>query len=505
MDKSTRVLIGVFCVVKLCILLIADSYSGFQGDELLHIESGNHLAWGYMEYPPMIGFLAFLQNILQSDSVFVHRFFAHAACLGIYIYVGKITWELGGRRKAVFLVLLTLLGIMGRSHLLFQPVVFSQFFWVLSFYFLTLYVKNKRKKDLWWLTLALSLGFLTKYDLFFFMMALPILFFYPTIRKVLIEHKFYLNILVFLLIISPNLLWQIQNNFPVFQMFDRLYETQLHQLTFTEVFLQLIISMNPFSMLIWVPAIGVLFLKKDHPWRPLGFFILTSTVLLTVAKGKSYYFYPIFLTLLPFGAWLWEQILVKRKSVWLYPLAGVLAISGWILLPFTIPLTSLESYLKHEYPYDPKEVEGGKHGVKEERYSKEMWPEILKELEEVYAQFSAEEQANTYIWGKHYSQAGAINLLRNPKSLPEAFSLHGSFYSWIPQGNMPEKMLLLRYSDSTGSTFFNPYFEEVIQVKTIYNPYADKEERLWQTIFIAQGPKQDFQTLQKLFAKRIFE
>lgn len=64
MDKSTRILIGIFCSLKLCFLLVSNVYSCFQGDELLHIESGNHLAWGYMEYPPMIGFLTFLQNIL---------------------------------------------------------------------------------------------------------------------------------------------------------------------------------------------------------------------------------------------------------------------------------------------------------------------------------------------------------------------------------------------------------------------------------------------------------
>ncbi len=35
---------------------------GFQGNELLHIETGNHLALGYMEFPPLIGLLAFTNN-----------------------------------------------------------------------------------------------------------------------------------------------------------------------------------------------------------------------------------------------------------------------------------------------------------------------------------------------------------------------------------------------------------------------------------------------------------
>ncbi|TWI22935.1 hypothetical protein IQ31_01136 [Sphingobacterium siyangense] len=41
MTKSTRIIIIIFCLVKLTLHIIADFHSGFQGDELLHIETGN--------------------------------------------------------------------------------------------------------------------------------------------------------------------------------------------------------------------------------------------------------------------------------------------------------------------------------------------------------------------------------------------------------------------------------------------------------------------------------
>jgi hypothetical protein len=60
MNRQIKLIIFIFCVIKLALHLLADDHSGFQGDELLHIETGNHLAFGYMEFPPMIGLLAFL-------------------------------------------------------------------------------------------------------------------------------------------------------------------------------------------------------------------------------------------------------------------------------------------------------------------------------------------------------------------------------------------------------------------------------------------------------------
>jgi len=110
MSRRTKLVVLVFCVVKLILHLIADSNSGFQADELLHIETGNNLAYGYMEFPPMIGVLAFFQNLFLSESVFVHHIFVHLAALLILFIVAKITIELGGKATAVFLALFCIAG-----------------------------------------------------------------------------------------------------------------------------------------------------------------------------------------------------------------------------------------------------------------------------------------------------------------------------------------------------------------------------------------------------------
>ncbi len=179
-NKQTKLIILFFCILKLTLHLIADNHSGFQSDELLHIETGNHFAFGYMEFPPMIGLLAFIQNLFHSHSVFIYHIFPHIAMLLIIIYVGKITVELGGKSMAVFIVLFCLLVAPGfeGSQQLFQPVVFSQLFWVLCFYQLTRFIKYGEGKYLWYLTIFISLFFLTKYDALFFCFGLLSLLFF---------------------------------------------------------------------------------------------------------------------------------------------------------------------------------------------------------------------------------------------------------------------------------------------------------------------------------------
>jgi hypothetical protein len=505
MNSQAKLIILLFSVIKLTLHLIADSNSGFQGDELLHIETGKHLAFGYMEFPPLIGLLAFIQNLFGNNLVFVHHIFSHLASLLIIIYVSKTTIELGGKNKAIILVLLAIIiaPSFGRSQQLFQPVVFSQLFWVLGFYQLVRFVKYLDKKSLWYLTLFAVLGISVKYDAVFYIIGLSSLLFFKNTRQALIQHRFWQNILVALALILPNLIWQYSNDYPVLQMFNRLYEKHLDQLSRFEVLGNLLIGVNPLTTLVLIiPAFIYFFKKENNNNKPLVMSIIISAVFLLLSNGKSYYFYPIILTILPFGALFWEQIVFSKKKWLMYPVVFSLSV-GVILIPFGMPVYSFKDYLKYVYKYEKKDIEGGKHGVKyDEYYTKEKWKETMQLLKTVYDSLPDNEKGTTLIWGKHYGQAGAVNLIGKDYGLPKAFSYHGSFYTWSPKGEMPNTIIALSYKVGD---FFIPYFDEVTLVKEIYNPYADNEEELYQRIYICKKPKQNFDKMNELFKHRIFE
>jgi hypothetical protein len=125
-------------------------------------------------------------------------------------------------------------------------------------------------------------------------------------------------------------------------------------------------------------------------------------------------------------------------------------------------------------------------------------------LQVIYDSLPVDEKNSCLIWGKHYSQAGAVELFRNDYGLPHAFSYHGSFYAWAPAGKMPETVIAFCYNDA-GDSFFNPFFEEVIPVRKIYSPYASSEGWVVQTIYVCKKPKQSFDKMKELFKTRIFE
>ncbi len=508
MNKPTKIVLLAFCMLKTVLHLIADSNSGLQGDELLHIQTGNHLAFGFMEFPPVISIFAMIQNLFHSESVSVHHIFSHIASILILLFVSKIVVELGGKEKAVFLALLCIIvaPAFGRSQQLFQPVVFSQLFWVMNFFWLTKYVKCLDRKYLWLLTIGAALAFLTKYDAVFFIFGISTLLLFKSTRQALIFHKFWWNVVVFLLLIGPNIIWQIFNDFPVLKMFNRLYEMHLDKLTPAEVLGNLVLALNPLTLLISLVSIFAMCHQSMRKYRPLSVSILFSVLFLAFSQGKGYYFYPIALTILPFGGVFWETMIIAKTKWLIYPISFVLLL-GVVMIPFGMPVFPLESYLQHDYPYESREmVPGGKFNIRfEERYSDDKWETTLTELQNVNNKLSEAEKANTIIWGKHYAQAGAVNLYKEQYNLPKAFSLHGSFYTWAPNGEMPNTIIAIRYGDARGANFFEPYFEEVMSAKSIYNPYADKEEGIWQTVFICKKPKQTFNELKILFKDRIYE
>ncbi|TYB75725.1 ArnT family glycosyltransferase [Bizionia myxarmorum] len=505
LSRKIVLILAFFCLVKLSLHLIADSNSGFQGDELLHIETGNHPSFGYMEFPPVIGWLAFIQNQFHSSSVFVHHIFSHLASFFILILIALITVKLGGKSKAVFIVLLCVLTApaFGRGHQLFQPVVFTHFFWLFSFYQMVNYIRTFEKKHLLYLTVGLGLGFLTKYDILFFIAGLTGLLFFKRIRLAILQKDIWKYMLLFIVIITPNVLWQYTHDFPVLDMFARLYETQLDKLTILGVLKNIIISLNPVTAVFWLAGFFyMLTAKNNYKYRPIAFTILISIILLAGNKSKAYYFYPAMITLLIFGSiWFEQKVLTKRKWI-IYPATTLLALSGIILIPFGLAVLPLKTFIK----FAGIEKKDNRYEVTyTEYYSESKWEKTMLSLKSVYDSLPADEQTYALIWGKHYSQAGGVNLFRKKYQVPKAFSYHGSFYLWTAEeGDLPKTIIAFSNGDAR-IDFFQTFFNSVVAVKRIYNPYADDEKHVWQTIYICKEPKVNYHQLRKEFKNRVFE
>src|SRR6266576_7364070 len=99
--STDSVLIAVFSVAALLVHLLTNGRYDYFRDELYYIACGRHLAFGYVDLPPLSALLVRLSRVLFGDSLFAIRFLPAVAGAGTVALTGVITRELGGRRWAV--------------------------------------------------------------------------------------------------------------------------------------------------------------------------------------------------------------------------------------------------------------------------------------------------------------------------------------------------------------------------------------------------------------------
>ncbi|WP_310789246.1 glycosyltransferase family 39 protein [Alistipes sp.] len=478
--------IAVFIAIGLVLQLTALSNSGFFSDEFLHIEAGRHPAWGYSDFPPMIAAFAWIQNLFNTDSVFINHLFNLAASAMAVLFCGLTTIKLGGKWLAVLATLLCILlspGIAG-TRFLFLPTAFDQLFWIICIYCSASYCQSQNARYLIWFCIFGALGFLTKYSIVFLfagMLTSSLIF----RRDIFLKKSLWIGLLIFLVLITPNLCWQIKNQFPAITHFSQLYDSQLNRLSMGGELKKLFLFSNPFTMIFWLPGLfAIPFISKFKRYKLISFALCCSFVFLFCAKGKWYYFFPVVIGAIPLGTVFFERLLQKRKWI-IYAYLTVLGLTGVYLLPQGIPIIKLQRFIEL---YHKKPNKDGKIPLAfDNYYSTEIWTRILNVVNKTYIELSSEEQEKCFILGRHYSMAGAMNLLGKKYGLPQAFSLHSSF-EWMPEFDKGAVIIAIGESNWL-EQHWGEYFKYVEEIGIVENKYASKESEYNYRIFLCKGLK----------------
>uniref|UniRef100_UPI0025C06B97 glycosyltransferase family 39 protein n=1 Tax=Marinilabilia sp. TaxID=2021252 RepID=UPI0025C06B97 len=399
---------------------------------------------------------------------------------------GLTTIKLGGKWLSVLVTLSCILlspGLEG-TQFLFLPTAFEQLFWVICIYFMVDYCKYHDAKYLIWFCIFGAFGFLTKYSITFLFGGLII----SSIifrRDIFSKRDLWIGLLIFFVLILANLYWQIKNQFPVFIHFSQLYDRQLNQLSMVEELKKLILFSNPFTIIFWLSGLLVVpFISKFKQFRLISFALFCSFVLLFISKGKWYYFFPVVMSLVPLGAVFFEQLLQKKKWI-IYTYLISLGLTGMYLLPQGIPIVKLEKHIKL---YHLKPNKDGKIPLSFDNfYSTEIWTQILNIVNKTYVELQPEEQMRCLILGRHYSMAGAANLLGAKYGLPQAFSLHSSF-EWIPEFDKDAIIIAIGESNWIKGNW-EAYFGDVKEVGIVENKYANRVNEYNYRIFLCKKLK----------------
>src|SRR5262245_61706312 len=219
--QSTRraahaLLFGGAALAIVSLHLATNATLGFHTDEFYYLACGNHPAFGYVDFPPIVPLLARLETGLLGISPWKLRVLPSVLGGVLVVLCGLYVRRLGGSLRLQALALLT--GITAPylvgSNWVFQTVTFDQVVWVVALYWFLAVVIDRRPRDWLALGITLGLGLEVKYTVVGLVAGIGVaVLLTPSLRTALRTRYPWIAAGSALLIWSPNLAWQVANGF----------------------------------------------------------------------------------------------------------------------------------------------------------------------------------------------------------------------------------------------------------------------------------------------------
>jgi 4-amino-4-deoxy-L-arabinose transferase-like glycosyltransferase len=488
---------------------------GYFRDEFNYMDCGDHLAWGYVDQPPLIPFLIHVCRVVLGDSLRSIRFVPAVASSLLVVQTAILAREFGGRRFALLLSAIAVViapqylsngSLLGTNCL--EPNL-----WMACAYFAILAVKRNDPRYWFWFGVAAGLGLEEKYSIAVFGAGMIVGLLLTAQRRVFLNPWIWLGGLAAFLIFLPNLLWNIHNHWPFVELMHNIRaDGRDVVLPLPQYFLQQTLLVHPFTAPIWITGLIALFVSPHFkPYRALAWCYLACFTVFFVLHGKNYYLAPVYPMLLAAGVVAIESAVNGRRvegretgslktgrslRAWLKPaIVIVLLASGAHLAPVVVPVFSPDKFIAY-MKYLPMKLPVMEHSharaVLPQWYADQFgWEEIVDETVKAYKQLSPAERPGCGIFAQDYGQAGAIDFLGRRYGLPPALSGHQTYFLWGPRGYSGNCLVVL----DDNRERLEESFEHVEYVGTSAdNPYALERQI---PVYVCRGAR--FGTLEKVW------
>jgi Dolichyl-phosphate-mannose-protein mannosyltransferase len=488
---------------------------GYFRDEFDYMDCGDHLAWGYVDQPPLIPFLIHVCRALLGDSLRSIRLIPAAASSLLVVETAILAREFGGRRFALLLSAIAVViapqylsngSLLGTNCL--EPNL-----WMGCAYFAILAIKRNDPRYWLWFGVLAGLGLEEKYSIAVFGVGMVVGLLLTAQRRVFLNPWIWLGGLAAFLIFLPNLLWNIHNHWPFVELMHNIRaDGRDVVLPLPQYFFQQTLLVHPFTAPIWITGLIALFVSlRFKPYRALAWCYLVCFTVFFVLHGKNYYLAPVYPMLLAAGAVIIESAINGRRiegratasfktghrlRAWLEPtIVIVLLASGAHLAPVVVPVFSPDKFIAY-MKYLPMKLPVMEHSharaVLPQWYADQFgWEEIVDETVKAYNQLSPAERPGCGIFAQDYGQAGAIDFLGRRYGLPPALSGHQTYFLWGPRGYSGNCLVVL----DDRRERLEELFEHVEYVgMSADNPYALERQI---AVYVCRGAR--FGTLEKVW------
>ncbi|MGB7753104.1 MAG: glycosyltransferase family 39 protein [Candidatus Acidiferrales bacterium] len=488
----SRVMLLALACGKLLIQFAGINHYGFFRDELYYTACGQHLAWGYVDQPPLIAFVAWFARHLLGTSLFATRLLPVLAGAVVVYATGRITAELGGGLFAQFLAAIAIL--FAPAYIAFDTFLsmnaFEPLFWLLCAWIAIRIVKGA--SPLLWLLFGVvaGLGLENKHSMLVFGFALVAGLLLSGQARLFRSRWIWISAAVALAIFLPNLLWEARHGWPQIEVVRNAQQFKNEAISPLQFLFEQVLFLQPLALPVWLAGLWWYFAAPDGKrFRFLGWACVFVLAIFIVLGGKSYYALPIYPVLMAAGGVALEGFFAARSRRWMavaYP--ALLILAGLVTLPFGAPVLPVDTFLRYSslLPYA--------NSVKTERDSTAElpqlyadmfgWENMATQIANVYHTLPQSEQASCAILAGNYGEAGAIDHFGPALGLPAAISGHNSYYFWGPRGYTGSCVILF----GERADELKDLFGDAQLVGAITDPHAAIAERNVH-VYVCRKPK----------------
>jgi 4-amino-4-deoxy-L-arabinose transferase-like glycosyltransferase len=507
---SGMAIIWAIALAKLLFHIYFNNRYGYFRDEFDYMACGDHLAWGYVDQPPLIPFLIHICRTVLGDSLRSIRFIPALASSLLVLQTAVLAREFGGRRFALLLSAITILiapqylsngSLLGTNCL--EPNL-----WMGCAYFAILAIKRNNPRYWLWFGVIAGIGLQEKYSIAVFGFGMVVGLLLTAQRRVFLNPWIWIGGLGAFLIFLPNLLWNVHYHWPFVELMHNIRaEGRDVILPLPQFFFQQTLLVHPFTAPIWLSGLfALLFSARLKPYRALGWCYLVCFTTFFILHGKNYYLAPIYPMLLAAGAVIIESAIHGRQSSgtenahprrrWLKATIIILLLADGVrLVPIVVPVLSPDNFLAYakSLPFKlPVMEHSHARAVLPQWYADQFgWEEIVDETALAWNRIPAQDRANCGIFAQDYGQAGAIDFLGRRYGLPPALSGHQTWFLWGPRGYSGNCLIVL----GDNREQLEQLFDHVEYVGTSGDNSYALEKQIG--VFICRGAK--FGTLAQLW------
>ena len=207
----------IFLLSHLIVWTITPSISNINLplDTIEALAWGSNLSWGYSKHPPVSAFMVEVVYSFFGNQDWAYYLLSQIFVVISFLYVWKFS-NLIFKNK-----LFSLCSIFLLEGIYFYNFTSPEFnvnvcqlpFWALVVFYSWKSLNYQKTSDLILLGIFMSLGFLTKYLFIYLIFAVKIFFILQIIKHKEFKARFLIPSTVFILILTPHLIWLFQNDF----------------------------------------------------------------------------------------------------------------------------------------------------------------------------------------------------------------------------------------------------------------------------------------------------